>query len=145
MAIQSQHKVDLLKDEFVFLQSQVDKFDKLSANIKTWVVTLWAASIGWAIQIDQAKLLLVSIAVIILFWFYDAMNKNYRQNYSDRLHAVGRYLQHYFKTGEVKESVVSPKFPTHHWLGIFRRGLSLHIALPYLVLVFLSLVLIVGI
>ncbi|GBD33969.1 hypothetical protein HRbin34_00275 [bacterium HR34] len=41
-------KLNLIKLEFSNVQSQIDKYDKIENQIKSWSITLWVALIGWS-------------------------------------------------------------------------------------------------
>ncbi|MCX6779289.1 MAG: hypothetical protein NTU97_03600, partial [Candidatus Magasanikbacteria bacterium] len=75
---------DLVKNELELIQKQVDKYDDMSAKIKTWSVTLWAALSGWSFQSKSKEVLLLAVFVLVLFWALDAVNKNFRMDYRKR-------------------------------------------------------------
>lgn len=135
-------KYDLLKTELKLTQGQMDKFDQFSTTIKAWTITLWAASVGWSFQTDRKDVLYVSMLIVALFWVFDAINKTFRQDYRKRRNEVASALEQLFTKNSLAPDVVAPKLPTHRTLDAARNALALHIALPYILLEFVSLALI---
>ena len=138
-------KYDLLKTELELTQRQMDKYDTLGTTTKTWAVTLWAASIGWAFQVHRRDIFLVSIAIALVLWFFDSMNKAFRLDYKRRRDEVAGALAVIFEKGEAPIGTVSPSLPTHKlFKGPFRNFLMLHVALPYIVLIIISITLFIS-
>lgn len=130
---------DILKTELELTQKQVDKYDTLSTTVKTWSVTLWAASVGWSFQLHRRDTFLVGAAILVIFWFFDAMNKTFRWNYRTRRDEVAAALADIFKTGKIPEGVVSPQLPVHELFeGTFKNFVRIHVALPFLILIIVS-------
>ena len=134
-------KLDILKTELTLSQGQMDKYDNLSGNVKSWVMTLWAAATGWAFSADEPRLFLVSIAVLIVFWWIDGVNKNVRVDYKDRRNIVAAALEHFYKTGELPEDVTSPVMMYHEKRGGFKHMFHAHVSSLYVALLVLSLAL----
>lgn len=141
MAPDKQTQIDLLKTELSIAIQQTDKFDGMSATIKGWAITLWAASVGWSFQVAEDKVLFLSILIILLFWFFDALNKNFREDYKEQRNVVSEALETLYRTGEVPPDVSAPHVPSHTWTKAWRRAALAHLALPYLVLIAVSVAL----
>lgn len=139
MSKSNEIKYDLLKTELLLTQQQMDKYDGLSATTKTWVVTLWVATAGWAIQTHTAAIALTGAVTVLLFWFFDGYNKKFRQNYKNRRNEIEEILEAYSKTEVFPEEVSSPHLPTHESGNILRYAVLPHIGFPYLVLFILSM------
>ncbi len=135
------NQFEILKDELGMMQSQMDKYDGFTTTIKTWAVTLWSVSIGWAFQSNAKEILAVSVILLAVFWFFEGINKTYRQNYKKRRDEIASVLQKIFETGTLPEGTAAPKFPDHNLRHAFRNALLLHISLPYLALGAVSAVL----
>ncbi len=133
-------KYDLLKTELLITQQQVDKWDHLSSTTKTWAVTLWVAATGWTVQTDTKSLLLIGIIVAILFWFFDGNNKKFRQDYRNRRNEVASALETYSRSGQIPDNFVFPALPSHDNKNLFSSMFIFHLALPYVTLIFLSVV-----
>lgn len=134
-------KYDLLKTELELTQRQMDKYDQLSATTKTWTVTLWAASVGWAFQLKRSDVLLISLVIIGIFWLLDALNKTFRQDYKKRRDEVAAALEHLFKTNSLAPNASSPKLPSHSRRAVLGNFFAAHVALPYVLLAAISLML----
>jgi len=137
--IDNQIKFDLLKTELELVQRQIDKYDQLSATVKTWTVTLWAAIFGWSFQSKQQGLILIALFIVLIFWVIDAVNKNFRQDYKARRAEIAQALQEYFKNSEFSSEMVAPRIPDHTWFGVLKYVLEPHIFLIYSALIIVSL------
>ncbi|PIR44076.1 hypothetical protein COV23_01845 [Candidatus Wolfebacteria bacterium CG10_big_fil_rev_8_21_14_0_10_31_9] len=124
-------QLEIVKIEFRLTQNQMDKYDNISAKIKTWAVTLWGASIGWALQTKNKEILLVGLFVSIAFWIIDAVNKNFRTNYKIRRGQISDALQSYFKTGEWPKNFTCPELPPIRDLEMIGTVFKPHLFLFY--------------
>ena len=129
---------DIIKTEFGLCQQQMDKYDQLSMNTKTWAITLWAASVGWSFQVSRGEVLLLSILILAVFWFFDALNKTFRTDYKKRRDEVALVLKHLFRNGSLPQNTTSPELPEHRWKDTLPNIFAVHIALPYLILAVVS-------
>jgi len=137
----NQNKFDLLKTEFSFAQQQMDKYDQLAMTVKAWAVTLWVASSGWALDSGKKEILLLGIVLVISFWFFDGINKTFRTHYKHRRDEVAKILREYCETGNIEKNVTSPQPPPYSLKGFFKNTMLLHISLPYVVFIAISVVL----
>lgn len=133
-------KYDLLKTEFLLTQQQMDKYDQASTTIKAWAVTLWVASSGWALQSGKKEMFILSVVLILAFWFFDGINKTFRTNYKARRDEIAVALGKVFKGENVPENTISPNLPKYSLKHVFSNSFLLHIALPYLIFLLLSLI-----
>lgn len=132
-------KYDLLKTEFLLAQQQMDKYDQLCTTVKTWSITLWTASAGWAIQTKAYQIFLLGIFAVVFFWVLDAYHKTVRQNYKKRRNEVAVVLRKYYDTGAIPPEASSPVLPVQGWTHFMQYFFSIHIALPYFVMIIISL------
>lgn len=139
MNIRDNAQYDLLKAELTLTQNQMDKYDQLSLTTKTWAVTLWVALSGWSFQFKQAHVVLISILVTLLFWFFDGYNKTYRTNYKRRRDDVQRALQTLSSGKKLPDAFKTPDLPAHDEKTPVRNMFLLHVGLPYIILVAVSL------
>lgn len=133
-----QNQFEILKTELLLTQQEIDKYDQMSTTIKTWSVTLWVASSGWALQSGKEEILLLSAFIMLIFWFFDGINKTFRMNYKRRRDEVSGILGNIFRGAALKENEVAPQLPIHDLKDTFRYMVSLHLILPYLVLAIVS-------
>ena len=135
-----ERKYELFRQELGMAQQQVDKYDQLSSNIKAWAITLWTASSGWAIQTQNGSVALIGIVVVFIFWYTDAFNKTFRQDYKRRRVEVEKNLAEFAATGKFPEGAKSPRLPSHEKVGALRNMTLVHVGLPYMVLILLSVI-----
>lgn len=136
-------KYDLAKTELELTQGQMDKYDDFSAKIKTWAITSWAALLGWSFQSDRKEVLLLAFFIIVFFWVFDAINKNFRQNYKARRDEVAKALETVFRTEKWPTDFVCPALPLHKNISVVRQIFRIHIAILYLPLAIIALILFV--
>ncbi len=134
-------KYDLAKTELELTQKQMDKYDDLSAKIKTWTITSWAALLGWSFQSQRKEVLLVAFLITVFFWIFDAVNKSFRQNYKVRRDEVAKALEKFFKTEQWPADFVCPVLPSHKNIRVFRQMFRIHIWILYLPLAVIALIL----
>ena len=134
-------KFDLLKTELELVQKQIDKYDNFSLTTKAWAVTLWIASIGWALQNERQELALLGLVVLAIFWFLDSLNKVFRQDYKNRRNEIAAILANVFTNNEIPVGAVSPSLPKHDWSTALRNFRAPHVGLMYIVMIVVSLIL----
>jgi len=131
-------KYDLLKTELSLTQSQMDKYDQLSSTVKTWTMTIWAASVGWAIQSHEPSVSLLGGAAVVFFWVLDAYLMMFRLNYRARRDDVAGALGAYAEKGEFPAGTKALDLPTHDNGGLIRSFSVVRLSLPYAVLAVLT-------
>ena len=132
-------RYDLLKTEFELTQRQMDKYDQLSSTVKTWAVTLWAASAGWAFQTKTKPIVLLGALLALIFWFFDGYTKTYRSGYKKRRDEVQGSLRELFAGRPLPLSEISPSLPAHNERSFIKSSLLIHIGLPYAILIVVSI------
>jgi len=126
-------KLDILKTEFLLTQQQMDKYDQFSTAIKTWAVTLWVATSGWALQSEKREMMLLGIVLIFAFWFFDGINKTFRTNYKKRRDEIALLLGKVFHGEALTTEEFVPKLPPYNLKGLFKNSFLLHLSLPYII------------
>jgi len=134
----SDGKLSIALKELELVQLQLNKYDDLSARIKTWAVTLWIASLGWYFSINNKNIAILNIVVILALWFLDLVNKNFREDYRQRRETLARGLEIFFKTDAWPNGFFAPLMPRHETKNAFRYVFALHILLTYLPLIIIS-------
>lgn len=132
---------DLLKTELELTQGQMDKYDQLSAKTRAWVVTIWATSVGWFVQIQKKEVLFLGIFIAVVFWILDAMLKNFREDYKQRRNDVAEILSELFRTQTLPDNVYSPNLPSHDRTAFLKKLFRPHIFPLYTALILVNLVL----
>jgi hypothetical protein len=102
-------------------------------------VTLWVASSGWAFQSKRGEVALLGALIVLIFWFFDGFNKTFRLNYRKHRDEIQRALQILFRGGMLPKDFRSPNLPVHEEKPVLRNMLRLHVGLPYVVLIIVSL------
>lgn len=85
-------RLDLLRDEIDEIQGKIAAYDDLSFKIKGWALTLWIATLGFAINQRFPLLAILSVPVLIAFWFLDAHFKSYQQRSMARMGYIERFI-----------------------------------------------------
>lgn len=83
----------LIKEEYFFLQSQIEEFDKKALQIKQWSVTIALAGIGTAYWKAVPELLLLSAFSALAFWLLEAQWKSFQQAHRGRVDLIERFMQ----------------------------------------------------
>lgn len=132
----------LVETEFKLTQRQMDKYDGLSAKIRTWTVTLWAALLGWSFQVRKKEALLLSIFIVLIFWCLDAFNKYFRENYKKRRDEICEALKTFFQTSSWPKDFFAPRLPHHYnrGIGVLKNLIKPHIFLLHLSLIIVALI-----
>ncbi|MDD5626040.1 MAG: hypothetical protein PHG83_02655 [Patescibacteria group bacterium] len=133
------NQFELIQSEFKLTQQQMDKYDTLLYQIKTWVVTIWVALSSWSFQSKTKEILILSIFIVLTFWFLDAYNKNVRQDYKNRRDEIASALKIYFQTDTLPKDFVSPDLPEHKTIETIKHLFRPHVFLLYLTLIIISL------
>ncbi|HLO16961.1 MAG TPA: hypothetical protein VK206_19150 [Anaerolineales bacterium] len=63
---------DLLKDEYIMLQTLYEDMDSKGLTIKNWAITVALAIIGTSILRDNKNLLWLAFAASFVFWYLEA-------------------------------------------------------------------------
>jgi hypothetical protein len=130
---------DLAKLEYGLVQQQIDKYDEVGYKIKAWTVTLWVTLFGWALQFGRPQLLLLNIFAVLVFYFLDAVNKNFRQDYKARRTLVAAALEQFGRTGTWPQDFRTPVNPEHRWADVAKQVGEAHLFLVYVPLSAISL------
>ncbi len=137
--MEKNNQFNLVQSEFKLTQQQMDKYDILLSQIKTWAITIWAASIGWSFQSKIKGTLLLSIFIVLVFWFLDAINKNFRQDYKKRRDEISNALKTYYQTDNLPKDFISPDLPKHQPIEAIKCLFRPHVFLLYLSLAVISM------
>ena len=134
----SDNKLSIALKELELVQEQLNKYDDLSARIKTWSVTLWVASFGWYFQVNNKSIIILSVVVIIALWFLDSVNNNFRGDYRKRREKVAMGLEIFFADNVWPVDFSSPQMPQHAKTEVLKYLFVSHIFLNYLPLIVIS-------
>lgn len=135
MESKNKEQYDILKTELLLCQQQMDKYDHMLMQIKTWSVTLWAAAVGWAFQIDRGEILFIAVLIVAVFWAFDALHKSFRYDYKTRRNDVAEALAEIFRNDTIPSEFTAPKMPAHRTKDIPKSLIAPHVCLLYLTLI----------
>lgn len=135
----NEKQFEILKTEFLLTQEQMDKYDQIGTSIKTWSLTSWVAVSGWSIQSGHREMLLLGIILVAVFWFFESINKTFRQNYRKRRNEIAVILEKVFKDEKIDKNFSAPNLPEYSLKGIHKYMFSPHIATPFILLIVISL------
>lgn len=112
--LSNEQYVNMLRDEYLLLQSQYEDYDKRSITIKGWVSSgaVAALAIGINSDADNAEAIpLITAIVVGLVWYLEAHWKLFQYALSDRI----RVLEAHFRGDEDILFKNPPPFQIYRW------------------------------
>jgi hypothetical protein len=138
--LSEEQRIGLLQDELKLSQNQIDKYDSILERITTWTITLWVASLGWSLQVEQREIVVLNLVIVLVFWVLQGMNKAFRQDYKSRRDELAGLLNRMGKEDVALDKIDAPVFPDHR--NLLRNTLANmfrpHSALIYVLLFLVS-------
>ena len=136
-------QANLLKDEYVMLQTLYEDFDSKGLTIKGWSITVALATIGTALLSNRNGLLLVAFASALVFWYLEAYWRGLAYFFAVRI----QNIEEAFRTERWKEAVPLQLYST--WTETYKIKKDQTIRymfkksslLPHVVIALVSLVL----
>lgn len=123
----SQFELELLKEEYFFLETTIEDYNKQIWGIKALGLTGTGAVIGLMLQQEQAMIALIGCAIPLLFWILESQWKHFQRGFYSRvaeLESLLTHQLHYKGPGIYKQWSASFKRPTKpHHLNYWRDGL----------------------
>jgi len=131
-----EQRMQFLKDEYFFLQSTYEDFDRRALTIKSWAIPAYVA--GIAVAYDRGEPLIweaLAVAAAV-FWYIEAKWKVFQYAYQGRI----RELEAGFAEPS-RLNDIAPLQITRHWFADYRTGKSRlpavacqpFVALPHLI------------
>jgi hypothetical protein len=139
------HYCDWIKEEYFYLQSQLEEFDKKALQIKQWSVTIALAGIGTAYWKGVPALLLLSSISAALFWILETQWKLFQQAHVGRIKCIERYMR--FPAQELAPLQVNSYWNRHYnmfykkWREFVRIGFWRGVLVPHLVIAIVGVLL----
>ena len=84
---------DLLKDEYIMLQTLYEDMDSKGLTIKNWAITVALAIIGTSFLNDKKNLLLLAFAASFVFWYLEAYWRGLSHFFAVRIQDIERAIQ----------------------------------------------------
>ncbi|MEZ5931361.1 MAG: hypothetical protein R3F54_05335 [Alphaproteobacteria bacterium] len=85
-------KEDKAIQEYYFLQELIEKYDSKALIVKSWSVTLSAASIGFAFAERLGVIFLLGSLSTLIFWYLESRWKYYQRIMIERASEIEKYV-----------------------------------------------------
>jgi hypothetical protein len=86
-------RADLLKDEYIMLQTMYEGMDSKGLTIKNWAITVALAIIGTSILNDKKNLLWLAFGSSLIFWYLEAYWRGLSHFFSARIQEIEAAIQ----------------------------------------------------
>lgn len=116
-ALTAHEKATLLKDEYLFLQEAYEDFDRRALQIKSWSITIYAASIGFALERGLPEMWVLLLISSSLFWYIEATWKSFQYAHQKRMYVIEDYF-----SGEREESTIELLAITSSWMKRYAQN-----------------------
>ncbi len=111
----NEHRENLLKDEYIFLQHAYEDFDRRSLLIKGWSVTIVLGGIAVGIQEESIIILVLAGLASFFFWLLESMWKIFQYCNGKRIQVIESYFR-----GELDDLQPLQAYAT--WFEAFRSS-----------------------
>ncbi|MDJ0705180.1 MAG: hypothetical protein QNJ46_18000 [Leptolyngbyaceae cyanobacterium MO_188.B28] len=88
----AEFELDLLRQEYFFLQTTIEDYNKQIWIIKALGITGTGAAIALALQQGQSFIILVGCALPIFFWILESQWKHFQRGFYPRVAEIERIL-----------------------------------------------------
>ena len=78
----------MLLKEIDNIQQNITAYDVHSFRIKGWAVTLWTAAVAWGVIKKTPEFVFLSLLIIFVFWFLDAVYKTHKRRFRLRMEQI---------------------------------------------------------
>ncbi|MBR9920315.1 MAG: hypothetical protein GYB31_05690 [Bacteroidetes bacterium] len=93
ISISGEKVIDLLKEEYYFLQSTIEEYDKKAITIKAWSITFSLAVLATALASHEIHdLSLLSCVSAVLFWIIEGYWRIFQQSFYRRSLDIEMFL-----------------------------------------------------
>ena len=113
--MKNEHLENLLKDEYLLLQTAYEDFDRRSLLIKGWSITIVLGGIGIAFQQESFSIMVLAGLASILFWVMEALWKFFQYCSGPRISEIEQYFR-----GEIEE--IEPIQAYTKWFETFQSS-----------------------
>lgn len=91
--MEANKRADLLKDEYIMLQTLYEDIDGKGLTIKNWAITVSLAIIGTSFLNDKKNLLWLAFAASFLFWYLEAYWRGLSHFFAVRIQEIETAIQ----------------------------------------------------
>ena len=134
-------RAELLKDEYVLLQTAYEDMDGKGLTIKNWAITVALAIVGTSYLNDNKNLLWLALAASLMFWYLEAYWRGLSHFFAVRIQEIEKAIQAGTWEQELPLQVYSSwdkEFNKTHdqtFRYMFKRASLLpHILIPFFIL-----------
>jgi hypothetical protein len=114
MEITEDQRRNYLRDEYLFLQSQYEDYDKRSLLIKGWVSSGAIAALALSMNVSRDAALFVTVIVVVVVsvtWYLESYWKVFQYAFADRIQIIEAYFR-----GDSDVLIKNPHpFQIYHW------------------------------
>ncbi len=114
----SNFELDLLKDEYFFVQKTIEDYNKQIWGIKALGLTGTGAAIGLMLEKQNPLIALIGCAIPLLFWILESQWKHFQRGFYPRAAELESILTHQF---HLRGPAIYGK-----WSASFRRSTKPH-------------------
>ena len=143
MVMETCGKDELLKDEYLHIQSVIEEFDGRMLTIKAWSVSFSLAAFGGAFAAHAAALLLIASLSAFMFWLIEGLWKTFQYAHYYRSIKIEEYFSK--QVEDIDPMQIGSSWQVHWKRGgrkrLFRIMTWPHVYLPHGVIFVLGIVL----
>ena len=126
-------KDELLKDEYLHIQSTIESFDGRMLTIKAWSVSFSLAAFGGAFAAHASEVLLIASLSAFMFWLIEGFWKTFQYAHYNRSSKIEQYFSG--NLDEIQPMQIGSSWQTQWKRGGTRRLLRImswpHVYLPH--------------
>ncbi|MCU0470547.1 MAG: hypothetical protein MUF58_18305 [Arcicella sp.] len=136
-------KRDLLKAEYLHLQSTIENFDNKALTIKAWSVTFGFTAFGVAFSSKAPSIFLIASLGSFIFWILEASWKTFQYAHYRR----SREIESYFsgQRGKLMPLQIGSSWSDSYNEGGFNRLFFImkwhHVILPHIIVTIIGIIL----
>ena len=145
-AMEKRDRDELLKDEYLHIQSVIEEFDGRMLTIKAWSVSFSLAAFAGAFAAHAAEVLLIASLSACMFWLIEGLWKTFQYAHYYRSIQIEEYFSG--KTAAIEPMQIGSSWQVHWKRGGRKRLYRImrwpHVFLPHGVVFLLGVVLYVA-
>jgi hypothetical protein len=92
MADALDHQLAVLMKEWDQRETGIGRYDTITFSIRTWAMTISAATVGAAATLTSPNIILISFVPVLLLWLIDSVNNSYQSSFTTKVHEIRAYL-----------------------------------------------------
>lgn len=143
--MEAKETIELLKAEYLHLQSTIEGGDGKALTIKAWSITFSFAAFGVAFANDSKIIFIIAACGSGIFWFLEALWKTFQIAHYERIYEIERYFRNEIKEIKVLQITDSwiVEFKKKGFYKLFNVMCWPHVCLPHIIVIIIGLLLFV--